>query len=198
MENKNDILCETALEKLKKGNEIFITATSSVGDISLERRKSTFLNGQTPYAVIISCSDSRVMPESIFSAGIGELFVIRVVGNVVDKTVLASMEYAVSHLNVPLVVVLGHTGCGAINSAINRNATGLIKNTIDKIVDAIGDEKDDYLATKKNVTAGVNVVNNIFGEQKINAKVIGAIYFGDSGKVDFLKWKKKDNYEIWL
>ncbi len=94
--------------------------------------------------MVISCSDSRVIPESIFSASIGDLFVIRVVGNVVDSTVLASMHYAVSHFNVPLVVVLGHTGCGAVNAAINDNASGLIKPTIDK--------KNWLLATKMTTT----------------------------------------------
>lgn len=186
MENKNQVSYESAFARLQKGNEIFVNSNCSIGDISIEKRKSTFINGQKPYAVIISCSDSRVLPESIFSAGIGELFVIRVVGNVVDQTVLASMEYAVSHLNAPLVVVLGHTGCGAINSAINRNAAGLIKTTVDKIIEAIGDEKDDYTATKKNVAVGVNAVSRLFSERKLTAEVKGAVYFGDAGKVEFM------------
>lgn len=149
-------------------------------------RKQTLKNGQKPYAVIISCSDSRVgIPESIFFAGIGELFVIRVVGNFVDKTVLSSVDYAVSHLKAPLVVVLGHTGCGAINSAINGNASGMIKTTIDKIYKIIGEIKYDYLATCKNVIFGVNEIKAALCTQNSHLKVIGAVYHSDIGTVDF-------------
>ena len=186
MKNKDQVLCKMSFERLQKGNELFFTSNCSMGDISIEKRKSTFIKGQKPYAVIISYSDSRVMPESIFSAGIGELFVIRVVGNVVDQTLLASTEYAISNLNAPLVVVLGHTGCGAINSAINRNATGSIKTTVDKIIQAIGDEKDDYAATKMNVAVGVNAVRRLFNERKLTAEVKGALYFVDTRKVEFM------------
>lgn len=178
---------EKALFALKEGNSKYLSANTSEGDISLDSRKSLFINGQKPFAVVISCSDSRVIPESIFSCGIGELFVIRVVGNVVDNTVLASMDYAVSHLGVPLVVVLGHTGCGAVNSAINDNASGLIKETIDKIKDFIGDEKDDYTATKKNVLAGVEQIKYTIENNHMKTKVLGAIYFADNGNVEFLE-----------
>ncbi len=177
---------EKALLALKEGNEKFLNANKSEGDISLDIRKYTYTNGQKPFAVVISCSDSRVIPESIFSASIGDLFVIRVVGNVVDSTVLASMHYAVSHLNVPLVVVLGHTGCGAVSAAINDNANGLIKPTIDKIKLVIGNEKDDYIATSKNVMAGVEEIISALGEDYPKVNVVGAVYFADSGVVEFL------------
>lgn len=111
---------------------------------------------------------------------------IRVVGNVVDSTVLASMHYAVSHFNVPLVVVLGHTGCGAVNAAINDNANGLIKPTIDKIKLVIGNENDDYIATSKNVMAGVEEIISALGEDYPKVNVVGAVYFPDSGVVEFL------------
>ena len=81
-----------ALEKLKQGNERYLDATSNPGDVSLLLRKKTCEEGQAPYAVVITCSDSIVIPESIFSAGIGELFVIRVAGNVIDKHQLGSIE----------------------------------------------------------------------------------------------------------
>ncbi len=104
-----------------------------------------------------------------------------------DSTVLASMHYAVSHLNVPLVVVLGHTGCGgAVNAAINYNANGLIKPTIDKIKLVIGNEKDDYIATSKNVMAGVEEIISALGEDYPKVNVVGAVYFADSGVVEFL------------
>lgn len=176
---------EEVLQTLKDGNGKYLTAKTSGGDISQAIRKKTFDNGQKPYAVIVSCSDSRVIPESIFNAGIGELFVIRVVGNVVDETVLSSVDYAVSHLKAPLVVVLGHTGCGAVNSAINVNASGMIKKTIDKISKIIGKTKDDYLATCKNVNFGVNEIKTALCTQNPHLKVIGAVYHSDIGTVDF-------------
>ena len=83
-----------ALERLKEGNKVYIDSANSVGDVSPERRMYTSQHGQKPYAVIVSCSDSRVIPESIFSAGVGDLFVIRVAGNVIDNVQLGSIEYA--------------------------------------------------------------------------------------------------------
>lgn len=180
-----DDLWECSLAKLEEGNRKYLSAKTSEGDISLELRRQTFQNGQRPYAVVVSCSDSRVIPESIFSAGIGDLFVIRVVGNVVDKTVLASVDYAVSHLGVPLVLVLGHTGCGAVNAAIAENASGLIESTIQQIKAVIGSEKDDYKASLKNVEAGVAEINKAICAKNPNAKAIGAMYIADTGKVQF-------------
>lgn len=174
-----------SLNKLTKGNKKYLTALVSEGDISAELRKSTFINGQKPYAVVISCSDSRVIPESIFSANIGDLFVIRTVGNVVDSTVLASMDYAVNHLNVPLVVLLGHTGCGAINSAIKGDVTGRIKISIDKIKSVIGSETDDYTASKMNVKAGVKEIKQVLTLEGSSSNVVGAIYQSETGKVEF-------------
>ena len=87
-----------AKSRLIEGNKRFINATSNPGDVSLERRVDTLKNGQHPYAIVLCCSDSRQVPEAIFSAGIGELFVIRVAGNVVDSHQLGSIEYAADHL----------------------------------------------------------------------------------------------------
>ena len=97
-----------AIEKLKKGNDIYVSNDQSYTDISHARRNDVLENGQHPYAVIVSCSDSRVIPEEIFSAGIGDLFVIRVAGNVIDDHQLGSIEYATEHLGCKLVLVLGH------------------------------------------------------------------------------------------
>ena len=84
-----------ALKKLKEGNLNYLTAEKNSGDISPAIREKTYLHGQYPYAVVVTCADSRVIPESIFSAGIGELFVIRAAGNVIDNVQLGSIEYAV-------------------------------------------------------------------------------------------------------
>ena len=90
-------------------------------------RKFTYEHGQHPHAIIVTCSDSRVIPETIFSAGLGELFVIRVAGNVIDDHQLGSIEYAAGHLGSPVVVVLGHTHCGAVDAAINSDPEGYIR-----------------------------------------------------------------------
>lgn len=101
----------------------------------------TSKNGQKPYAVIVSCSDSRVIPECIFSAGIGDLFVIRVAGNVIDKYQLGSIEYAAEHLCCKLVVVLGHTQCGAVGAAKGK-CGGFVGFITDEIRRAVGTETD--------------------------------------------------------
>lgn len=116
-----------ALEKLKAGNARYIDAMVNSEDISQAKRTDTLVNGQKPYAIIITCSDSRVIPENIFMTGIGELFVIRIAGNVIDEHQLGSIEYAASHLGAPLIVVMGHTHCGAVHTAINHDPEGYIK-----------------------------------------------------------------------
>lgn len=162
--------------KLLKGNLVYLNSKNSVGDVSLEIRKRTYEEGQKPYAVILSCSDSRVIPESIFSANIGDLFVIRVAGNIVDDTVFASVDYAVSYLDVKVVVVLGHTGCGAIKAAINGSADGRIANLIKCIQTDIEGEKDSFHAAKLNVYAGVKKVESLICDSDMDACAIGAIY----------------------
>ena len=178
---------EMALAKLKQGNEIYLKGENN-GDISLLKRQDTFQNGQHPYAIIISCSDSRVIPESIFNAGIGDLFVIRVAGNVMDDHQLGSVEYAAHHLGVKLIVVLGHNHCGAVDAAVNHNPEGYIKFITDEIKKAIGDEKDEYKACCLNVKHSMEIIENSFEihqEEEHGLKVVGAVYHIENGKVDF-------------
>ena len=178
---------EMALAKLKQGNEIYLKGENN-GDISLLKRQDTFQNGQHPYAIIISCSDSRVIPESIFNAGIGDLFVIRVAGNVMDDHQLGSVEYAAHHLGVKLIVVLGHNHCGAVDAAVNHNPDGYIKFITDEIKKAVGDEKDEYKACCLNVKHSMEIIENSFEihqEEEHGLKVVGAVYHIENGKVDF-------------
>ena len=175
-----------AIDKLKKGNEAYLNASANTGNISPAIRKDTKENGQHPYAVVISCSDSRVIPEDIFMAGIGELFVIRVAGNVMDNHQLGSVEYAVDHLGSPLVLVLGHTNCGAVGAALEGGAPSFIKSITDEIKKAIGDEKDAYKASKLNVEQSVAVIKDKLAEIKDKCEVCGAIYDIESGKVEWL------------
>lgn len=172
-----------ALERLKEGNKTYINSTKCAGDISPDKRLYTSKNGQHPFAVIVSCSDSRVIPECIFSAGIGDLFVIRVAGNVIDNIQLGSIEYAVEHLGCKLVVVLGHTGCGAVCAALEQNS-GYVKYITDEIKHAIGDEKDMIRAVTLNIKQSVikikDHINNIE-----DLLITGALYHTESGIVDF-------------
>lgn len=172
-----------ALERLKEGNKAYINSVKGVGDISPERRRYTSEHGQNPYAVIVSCSDSRVIPESIFSAGIGELFVIRVAGNVIDNIQLGSIEYATEHLCCKLVIVLGHTGCGAVSAAVKRN-DGYVKFITDEIKHAVGDETDEVAASILNVKHSVSKIENLLNKDD-GAVVAGALYHTESGIVDF-------------
>ncbi len=174
---------EEALSKLKQGNEKYLNAATGTGDISKEIRKDTCENGQYPYAVVVTCSDSRVIPESIFSAGIGELFVIRVAGNVINDFQLGSVEYAAEHLGSNLIVVLGHTHCGAVGAAIAGGAEGYIKSITNEIRLAVGNEKDDYKACCLNVEHSIKKINDNLNLP--NAKVIGAVYDIESGEVEF-------------
>lgn len=184
---KGNLTAAEALEKLKQGNKRYLTATANPGDISARLRKMTCDEGQSPYAIIVTCSDSRVIPESIFSAGIGELFVIRVAGNVMDKHQIGSVEYAADHLGSPLVVVMGHDHCGAVDAAINHNPEGYIKYITDEIRKAIGDVKDAYQASCLNVKQSVAAIKDSLKLDDDNKlKVCGAIYHIEDGSVEFL------------
>lgn len=183
--NANAISAEEALQKLKKGNETYLTAKANPGDVSPEIRKDTCDNGQHPYAIVVTCSDSRVIPESIFSAGIGELFTIRVAGNVIHNFELGSVEYAADHLGCKLVVILGHTNCGAVGAAIGGGADGFIKSITDEIKAAIGGETDGYKASCLNVKNSIRRVTDSIDIPGL--KVIGAIYDIEKGSVEFME-----------
>ena len=147
---KSEYTLAQVWERLKAGNERYIAARKNDGDISPERRRDTAVHGQHPYAVVIACADSRVIPEDIFLCGIGELFTIRVAGNIISDQQLGSVEYALRHLGCPLTLVLGHTHCGAVGAAILGHGDGYIRSITDEIHAAIGAETDDVEASRKN------------------------------------------------
>lgn len=186
----NGMPAAEALERLKAGNERYLSSQAGTGDVSPQIRKQTYENGQKPYAVIVTCSDSRVIPESIFSAGIGDLFVIRVAGNVIDDHQLGSIEYAAGHLSAKLIVVMGHTHCGAIDAAIEGDADGYIKFITDEIKLAIGDETDDYRACRLNVDRSISEIRKspyiIELQQKKEVVTVGAVYHIEDGRVEFM------------
>lgn len=178
-----------ALARLRAGNEKYLASERCIGDTSRTRREKTLSEGQRPYAVIVTCSDSRVIPEAVFSAGVGDLFVIRIAGNVMDDHQLGSIEYAVEHLGCSLAVVLGHTCCGAVDAAINHEPEGYIKFITDEIGKAIGDETDEYRACRLNVLHSKAVIEGSLRIQKdvreYGLKVIGAMYRLEDGTVEF-------------
>ena len=178
-----------ALEKLIEGNRHYIESGKYTGDVSEKIRMITARAGQHPYAVILCCSDSREIPEAIFSAGIGDLFVIRVAGNVVGKHQLGSIEYAAGHLGCQLVLVLGHDHCGAVGAAILHESEDDITSITDEILEAVGNEKDEYRASCLNVQNGINKIKNNAAFRRLEEKGVeikGAIYRLESGKVELL------------
>ena len=169
-------------EKLIQGNQKYLTDGNS------ELREQTAMNGQNPYAIVICCSDSRVIPEKIFSASIGDLFVIRVAGNVLDNHQLGSIEYAAAHLNCKLILLLGHTGCGAVSAALSGHSDGFISYIAEDILEAVGEEKDMDKACQLNVQHGVNRINKEFNEhpEMPEIEIRGAVYDIRSGVVEWL------------
>ena len=191
---------DSLLDKLEKGNTRYVTSKMIHPNISEARRKE-LAKEQHPFAVIVSCSDSRVPPELVFDQGLGDLFVIRTAGEVVDDIALASIEYAVEHLKVKLIVVMGHQRCGAVDAAVKG---GKLPPHLNVLVDAImpavikaKKEKGDLLdnAVRENVLMIVNNLKNSkpvlheFVEDK-DLHVVGAYYSLSDGKVTFIPKKK--------
>jgi carbonic anhydrase len=189
-----------ALSKLKEGNGRYTSGNLQHAGQTTERRKE-LANVQHPFAVIVSCSDSRVPPEIVFDQGLGDLFIVRVAGNVINDEGLGSIEYAVDHLGSRLIVVLGHQRCGAVQAAKETIAAkGKAPGHIESLVTAI---KPAVEATAKNdldATIKANV-NHVVGElrsstpilkAKVDAdqvEVIGGYYSLDTGAVSFVEQK---------
>lgn len=178
-----------ALARLKAGNREFLESHENSGDISPELVEHLFHEGQRPYAVVLTCADSRVVPEHIFMTGLGELFVIRVAGNIAGASEMASAVYACDHLHTKLLLVLGHTHCGAIEAAMSGEGHGTVAQITDAIAEAIADETDPYAASVLNVRAQVAKLrdNPELGELTASGLDIrGGVYHTHSGVVDFL------------
>lgn len=192
---------EEAFQRLIEGNKRYVTAAMTHPNQAPERRVSV-AGGQTPFAVVLGCADSRVPPEILFDQGIGDLFVIRVAGNTARETnVLGSIEYAVEHLGTPLVVVLGHEKCGAVTAAVNAVTTnahepgniGHLVASIVPAVEAVRDEPGDLLenAIRANIALTVGQLRSSEPflarfSQEGRGKIVGAYYRLESGEVVFL------------
>ena len=193
---------DDALKMLLDGNKRFVSNEAQHPHQSIEQRVRTAKEGQKPFATILTCSDSRVPPEIFFDAGIGYIFVIRVAGNVVDKDALGSIEYAADHLGSSLIMVVGHTKCGAIAAVVNNDHVGgNITSVTDKIRPAVEKTRaankglaGDALileSTKANVRQSMEEITRSSGDIKglVNAgkvKIVGAIYDVETGSVNVL------------
>ncbi len=185
---------QNTLERLKLGNTSFVNNNLN-NDFQDSSRRKEVLDGQNPFAVILTCSDSRIVPELVFDTGIGELFVIRVAGNIANTSSIASIEYAVAHLNVKLIVVLGHQNCGAVTAALAGGDNGLnIEHLFSFIQPAISisDSKkvDDVSHIHANLTVDKLIKDsNIIAKAIENnaLKIIPAYYSLESGIVDFFE-----------
>lgn len=181
---------QSVMNYLKNQNDVFVQDEQNSGDLSGTKRADTAKNGQHPYAVIVTCSDSRVPAEHIFNAGIGELFVIRTAGNVIGDHALGSVEYGMEHLGCKLVVVLGHTHCGAVDAALKGGAHGAIASITDEINSCLPSGCDAREAEILNVKNSISriMASDIIKEMTADGtfRVVGAIYDIESGKVSFL------------
>ncbi len=182
------------IEKLKNGNANFV-ADKLEGKLQDKIRREELTSGQKPHTILLSCADSRVVPELAFDAGLGELFVVRVAGNVANTSSLASIEYAVAHLGTKLIVVLGHQSCGAVTAAAEGGDNGYnLNHLLAHIEPAIsasekGTAINDIVKTnaKLNAKELINRSSIIKNAVENNGlKIVSAYYNLNSGKVDFL------------
>ncbi|MCI5863303.1 MAG: carbonic anhydrase [Lachnospiraceae bacterium] len=200
---------DAALQALKDGNAEYLKGAKTI-DTSESTRTDLASNGQKPYATVITCADSRVPAELVFDAGLGEIFTIRDAGNVIGDYELGSVEYAASHLNTPLVVVMGHTHCGAVGGVVEAAAghghvdssevyLGTILSTIQSSVDKArndvqdADHHTDEVADKAeiyNIENSIAKLNESSTLKKLQEdgklKIVGARYNIETGAVEFL------------
>ena len=196
---ENVLSPDASLKRLMEGNARYVQGVSRRHDFKHERE--ALVGGQNPYAAILSCADSRIAPEYAFDSGRGDLFVCRVAGNFAGEETIASMEYAVAVLNTPLILVLGHDRCGAVDATIkslkdDKPLPGHIPSLVAAIAPAVkasSQQSGDALAnaTRQNVVdnikrlASATPILSAAVEQK-KLKVVGGIYRLDTGRVDLL------------
>ena len=191
-----NVSADQALARLLEGNQRFVRHKEKHPDASMPRRKE-LQTGQHPMAVILGCADSRVPPELIFDQGLGDLFVVRVAGNVVDDDILGSLEYAVEHLGTKLIMVVGHEKCGAITAALEPGEAGghlkylvdAIHPSVEEVSAAPGDKVHNcVVANARRVARQIRESEPVLKEfvEAKGVKVVAADYVLDTGKVTLL------------
>jgi len=181
------------LNRLSAGNKRFANDQLN-SDLQGSSRRKSIISSQKPFATILGCADSRIVPELIFDTGLGELFVVRVAGNVANKSSVASIEYAVTHLNTKVIIVLGHQNCGAVTAALKGGDNGENLNHLlshlTPAISALAKTATINDVAKKNAELTANELSTkstIIKNAVDNGDVIiiPAYYDMDSGKVDF-------------
>ena len=195
----NVLTPDAAFSRLMRGNGRYVRGASKLHDFKAERETLTM--GQNPYAAILSCADSRIAPEYAFDSARGDLFVCRVAGNFANDDVIASFEYGIAVLNCPLLMVLGHASCGAIDAAIKslKDGTTLpghlpsLVTALAPAVKAVANQPGSALdnAIKQNVIINVDklktaspIIDKAIAEKKV--RIVGAVYNLNSGRVDIV------------
>jgi carbonic anhydrase len=187
---------DQSLTTLREGNRRF-TENRSTHPHQTPERRAELLAGQLPFASILTCSDSRVVPEMLFDQGLGDLFVVRIAGNVVDDAVRESLDYSVAHLDVRLIVVLGHTKCGAVTEAVSgedrSDDTGRLMTLLRPAVEMSRGEPGDHATNA--VFANIRIVVDTLrrsapapdrpGKHE-GVQIIGAVYDIGTGRVEWL------------
>ena len=197
----SELSATAVLQRLKEGNERFVTGRARFPTVQKEVL-AELAKGQNPFATILGCSDSRVPPELVFDAGFGDLFVVRVAGNVLGPSILGTLQYAGSHLHTPLFVVLGHEGCGAVKAALATKFEGAAqKSRIAILLDDIQPALESLDGTQPHeallhsaVEANVrHTVRELLATPEAQArlregkmKLVGAVYELETGRVRFL------------
>ncbi|HOV89960.1 MAG TPA: carbonic anhydrase [Syntrophorhabdaceae bacterium] len=190
-----DMATKDPIKLLSEGNKRFVEG-KSIHPNQDSARRTAISSGQKPFAIIIGCSDSRVPPEILFDQGIGDLFIIRVAGNIVDDVALGSIEYAVDHLGTELVVVLGHSKCGAVTATVKGgeahghigSIASIIMPAVEKAKGQHGDIVENAIRNNMEITvekikSSEPIMTKAVKEGRV--KVIGAYYDIESGVVEF-------------
>lgn len=186
------VSADAALAKLKEGNLRFASSEVSQSKPTAARRAET-AQEQHPFAIILGCADSRTAPELIFDQNLGDLFVIRTAGNLVDDHALGSIEYAVAHLGARLVVVLGHQRCGAVKAALESDhAPGHIESLVRDIQPAVkaakgkpGDPLSAAVTENARQVAAQIKAKAALGDLAKEVRIVSAVYDLDTGKIDW-------------
>lgn len=185
---------QEVMQRLKDGNQRFM-ADKLDGKLQDSQRRAALTGGQDPYAIILSCADSRVVPEFAFDTGLGELFVVRVAGNVANTSSIASMEYAVAHIGCSALVVMGHESCGAVTAALNGGNNGYnLNHLLTHITPAVAGKSDDCgvnevvrsnaSQTAADLLTRSDIIRNAVEDGKL--QISPAYYHLGSGEVEWL------------
>src|SRR6185369_4646549 len=191
------ITADSVLAELKTGNKHHVAHRYQHPHETLERRRQ-LVSGQHPHAEILSCSDSRVPPEIVFDQGLGDLFIVRVAGNVATDTEIGSLEYGAEHLHIPLLLVLGHESCGAVTAAVQggeaeghiKALVNLIKPAVEKSRGIAGDPITNAVSANvrlvvEQLRSSTPVLSKLVADGRL--KIVGGVYSLETGKVTWLR-----------